>query len=541
MKEKPRGREKAGSRKGWYVIILALLAVFFVSTTAMAAKTGWQKNGNKIYYYLTSDDPSVNGKKATGFQKIGKKYYYFSSKGVLQTGWVSTKDGYRYFRKTGSLGTKGAMYTGFKVLSGKKYYFDKNGVVVTGYTKLKNNTYYFSTSKVLGERGRALMKTWKTVNGKKYYFGKDGTLAKNCWVNHTYYVGEDGLRLTNTVTPDGYLLGSDGKKVGKNKVNGWVKINGKYYYYVLSQHKFLTSCWKQISGKYYYLDKNGVRVTGWQTIGKYRYHFTSKGVRQTGLQTIGGKLYYFDSKGRLQRNTTIDGYSIDANGVATRLESDKAKILIIAGHGQGDPGATSIWGQERNRTREFAKLIYNQLKSSGKVDVTYYKSGSLSYDCYQQTAGTLGSSGLGISGLITGSGKQRSRTLSGIKRNANIPLFTEYDYVLEVHFNAKGSGKDPQGDGRYTGVGFYVNSYKSKTTLEKNIIKKINALGFPAWAGGLLKSSTLFNARVCQELGVSYGLLETAFIDDGDDMRFYTAKKTSMAKAVADAIVAYYS
>ena len=543
MKQAPKRLESEMLRKVWRISILVLLAVFFMSTTAMAAKSGWKQSGSKIYYYLTSDDPAVNGTKATGFQKIGKKYYYFNNSGVLQTGWVSTEDGYRYFRKTGALGTKGAMYTGFKVISQKKYYFDKNGVVVTGYTPLKNNTYYFSKSTVLGERGRALMNTWKTVNGKKYYFGKDGTLSKNCWVNHTYYVGENGLRLTNTVTPDGYLVGSDGKKVGKNKVNGWVKIDGKYHYYVLSQKKFLVSTWKKISGNYYYLDADGIRVTGWKNIGKYRYHFTSKGIRQTGLQTIGGKLYYFDANGRLQKNTAIDGYTIDANGVATPVEntSDKAKILIIAGHGQGDPGAASVWGQERNYTRQFAKLVYDALKSSDKVDVTYYKNGSLSYDCYQQNAATLGSSGLGISSLITGSGKNKTKTLNGIKTNPNIPVFTNYDYVLEIHFNAKGSGKDPQGDGRYTGVGFYINSYKSKSTLEAKIISKINALGFPSWAGGLLRSSTLFNARVCQELGVSYGLLETAFIDDGDDMKFYTSKKNSMAKAVADAIIAYYS
>ena len=32
------------------------------------------------------------------------------------------------------------------------------------------------------------------------------------------------------------------------------------------------------------------------------------------------------------------------------------------------------------------KLIYNELKSSGKVDVTFYKNGSSNYDCYQQNA-----------------------------------------------------------------------------------------------------------------------------------------------------------
>ena len=57
----------------------------------------------------------------------------------------------------------------------------------------------------------------------------------------------------------------------------------------------------------------------------------------------------------------------------------------------------------------------------------------------------------------------------------------------------------------------------------------------------MFASSTLFNARICQELDVSYGLLETAFIDDGDDMKFYTANKTKMAKAVSDAIVKYFT
>ena len=102
-----------------------------------------------------------------------------------------------------------------------------------------------------------------------------------------------------------------------------------------------------MNGKYYYLDEDGVRVTGWQNIGKNRYYFNSKGVRQTGLKTLKGKTYYFDAKGRLQRNTTIDGYTIDANGVATKIpgtESGKKKILIIAGHRPGRSGSHFLLG-----------------------------------------------------------------------------------------------------------------------------------------------------------------------------------------------------
>lgn len=541
MNEKETGIRKSG-RKLWACSLLMLLFLVLMSTTALAAKTGWKQVGKKIYYYVAGED---GREKATGLRKIGKRYYYFNKNGVMKTGWVKTSEGFRYFKPTGNMGaTKGYMYTGLKTIGKYKYYFDKNGVVTTGLRTVKKKTYFFSTNKNMGVRGRSLKNRWKTVKGVKYYFKSDGTMAKNCWVNKTYYVDKNGQMLKNTVTPDGYLVGSNGKKASKNKVKGWVKINGKYHYYNASKKKLLTSCWKQVNGKYYYLDEDGVRVTGWQNIGKNRYYFNSKGVRQTGLKTLKGKTYYFDAKGRLQRNTTIDGYTIDANGVATKIpgtESGKKKILIIAGHGQGDPGATSSWGYESNYTRQFAKLIYNELKSSGKVDVTFYKNGSSNYDCYQQNAKTLGSGGLNLSSKITGKGTNRSKVLSGIKTNPNIPVFTDYDYVLEVHFNAKGSGKDPQGDGSYTGVGFYINSYKSKYTLENRILSKIVSLGFKRWGSGVFASSTLFNARICQELGVSYGLLETAFIDDGDDMKFYTKNKNKMAKAVADAIVAYYS
>ena len=43
------------------------------------------------------------------------------------------------------------------------------------------------------------------------------------------------------------------------------------------------------------------------------------------------------------------------------------------------------------------------------------------------------------------------------------------------------------------------------------------------------------------EIGVNYSLLETCFIDDKDDMKFYLKKRDKMAEAVAKAIVKYLS
>ena len=78
------------------------------------------------------------------------------------------------------------------------------------------------------------------------------------------------------------------------------------------------------------------------------------------------------------------------------------KILIIAGHGAGDPGAVSKWGQEANLTRKLANLVYNSVRTD--VNAELYDT---SKDCYQQS------------------------------KRGNRPRYEKYDAVLEIHFNAK--------------------------------------------------------------------------------------------------------
>jgi N-acetylmuramoyl-L-alanine amidase len=140
------------------------------------------------------------------------------------------------------------------------------------------------------------------------------------------------------------------------------------------------------------------------------------------------------------------------------------------------------------------------------------------YDCYQVVAG---------------------------KKSGPEPNFKNYDYVLEIHFNATAeSGKDTKGDGSYKGIGMYVNSSKKNTTIDKKFVSAVStATGFPIWGRGtgIFTSSGLLNARTCQSKGVSYGLLETAFIDDKDDITFYNKNKEKMAQAVADALISYFS
>ncbi len=409
------------------------------------------------------------------------------SMAVFADGWKKSGKTY-YYEKEGDEGeTERA--TGLTKIGKNKFYFNEDGVLQTGMVKIGKSTYFFKRNGKIGKHGMMVKKKFVTWKGSRYYFGKNGKMVTNRWISK-YYLGEDGKKLVSTVTPDNYWVDKNGKKVKRLK-GGLVKLEGKYYYWDKNTREFLKNTTQTIKGVQYTFDEEGVGTTQ-----------------------------------------------------ASESKKDSLpRILLVAGHGQGDGGAASALGTEYLKTREFAALIYEELKTSDKVDVTYYKNGSRSYDLYQQNKATLGSAGANISTRITGSGAAKNAVQNAIKRNANIPALGDYDYILEVHFNATAaSGKDIGGDGGYKGFGFYINNHKSKTALESNICSKIRTMGFRIWGGsGLMRSSTLFNARVCQELGVNYALVETAFIDDADDMRFYNGHKTQMAKAISDAIVAYHT
>ncbi len=484
---------------------------YYYYNTSGKMVTGWKKINGQYYYFLkkkTGDAPK--GSRAVGFCTIGTKTFYFSASGVLQTGWQSIEGKNYYFKKNGKAGTIGMMATGLQTISGGRFLMGTDGSAAVGWTTYKKKTYFFSNSKKLGIRGRAIT-GWKKIGKYKYYFNKSGVMQKNCWISKKYYLDGDGHMMTSTVTPDGYVVNASGVKVRVAK--GWIKSGGQYYYYVNGK---MTTGWKTISGNRYYFSEDGVRQNGWIQVDGATYYLKSCKL-QTGWQKIDGHYYYLGTDGRMAVNTTVDGVAIGSDGIADKTPTaSNTRVLIIAGHGQGDVGAKGVYGNtiyyEYNYTREFASLIYDQLKAvGGNLTVEMYDQ---NYDCYQ--------------------------VLSG-KKTGPEPVLKNYDYILEIHFNATAeSSKDSKGDGKYKGIGMYVNSAKSNKTLDRNIVNAIANTGFKVWGGGVLTSSTLFNAKTCQAAGVSYGLLETAFIDDKDDMKFYNANKKAMAKAAANAIAAYF-
>jgi len=95
--------------------------------------------------------------------------------------------------------------------------------------------------------------------------------------------------------------------------NGWVKEDGKTYYYEsgvkvqgfkkISDKTYFFSYingalkegWQYIEGKPFYLNKDGTVNYGWKNIDKKNYYFGEDGFALKGFQTIENKTYFFSN------------------------------------------------------------------------------------------------------------------------------------------------------------------------------------------------------------------------------------------------------
>ncbi len=507
------------------LLSMVILAALFFAAPVFA---GWENPDGSNRTVTYTDDTGV---KVTGLQTIGAAVYYFDEFGYLQTGWTSTPEGFRYFREDGEVGeTFGSMIAGcIYEIDEKQFGFGEDGVVLAGCYQIGKYYYYFKDSSVIGTRGRVLTDVFKNLpDGRRSYFNEKGHMLFNKWVkNHKYYVDKTGNMLRNSVTPDGYVLKKNGKV--KKKITGtqFVKIGKKWYFYK-NKKGIIKDKIIKYKKEYYYVDEDGVRQTGWITIGNYDYYFQSDGTAATGIVTIDGESYKFNKKGRLKTSS---------DPIGTKKTTGKASILILCGHGQGDPGAVGCGGTyvESVYTRDFGKRIYEALQKKDNLNVTLFNT---DYDMFQQMKATVTSRS-----SVTGSGKKKKTVLKQVKKNSKIPLPTLFDFVLEIHFNATAeSAKDPGGNGSKKGTGTYVNSHKSTNNrkVDKAIISALNDCGLNTWGSGVYGSSDLLNARIYQEVGVNYTLLETCFIDDKDDMKFYLKKRDKMASNIANALSKYF-
>lgn len=179
------------------------------------------------------------------------------------------------------------------------------------------------------------------------------------------------------------------------------------------------------------------------------------------------------------------------------------KILLIAGHGYGDPGATAKIGgttyREADETRKMVSMLAPRLQAIG-AEVTIY---NMDYNAYNDWR----------------SGSLLSRA-----------KFKDFDYVFEVHLNAFALATK---DGKTKGTEIFVTTKETSTGVEEAIVRNIAALGFTN-RGVKKKNFAVINAAKGQ--GTSSALIELCFIDDYDDMTLYVKSREKVADAITAGI-----
>ena len=169
------------------------------------------------------------------------------------------------------------------------------------------------------------------------------------------------------------------------------------------------------------------------------------------------------------------------------------KILLIAGHGAGDPGACSNYGVEATETRRVVEMLKSKF-GAYEVTIDVYPANRNAYT-------DIGAGALQVN-------------------------FSNYAYVLEVHFNSSANESA-------TGVEVWVTPIENGITVEQAIVNKVSALGYPNRG---VKREDFRVIRTAKNKGVSAALIETCFISNKNDMDRYNNNFSSVCNAIVEGV-----
>lgn len=167
-----------------------------------------------------------------------------------------------------------------------------SGTVTTGTSTSKTGVQNFKI-----ENATKKFNAWNRIDGKLKYLDGTGQVLKNTWwfdknTGINYYLDKDGARTTGWFNNNGnwYHFNENGEMQ-----TGWICLNSNWYY--LNKSGAMKMGWLEDSdGNWYYLDSNGAMKTGW-------------------LENTDGNWYYFDATGKMIKDSTINGYHLNLDGV----------------------------------------------------------------------------------------------------------------------------------------------------------------------------------------------------------------------------------
>ena len=149
--------------------------------------------------------------------------------------------------------------------------------------------------------------------GNKYA----GSLYTNGTIELPYKLDDRAAKIGNQTTAAqyGWAETKEGWKYFENAkaVSGWKQVEGKWYFF--NAQGVMQKWWVKDNGTWYYLNGSGEMQTGWlQDNGTWYYLEGSGAMKASQWFEVEGKWYHVDETGALSVNTTVDGYTVNANG-----------------------------------------------------------------------------------------------------------------------------------------------------------------------------------------------------------------------------------
>ncbi len=197
-------------------------------------------------------DGTASTEPKSGWEQQSGVWLYRHKDGTLQTNsWMSLDNVWYRFDQNGK------MVTGWFILDSDIYYLDTNGAMLTGWQKINNVWYYFYPDNGHeGPQGAAAV-NWQVIDGYTYFFSNQGAMQK-----------------------------------------GWINQAGRWYY--------LNTIPANLEG---------VMMKGLFTRDEKTYYTGEDGVMATGWHQVDGYWRFFHQDGSMAVKTTVDGYSINEEGV----------------------------------------------------------------------------------------------------------------------------------------------------------------------------------------------------------------------------------
>lgn len=170
------------------------------------------------------------------------------------------------------------------------------------------------------------------------------------------------------------------------------------------------------------------------------------------------------------------------------------KILIICGHGAGDPGACSSLGVERDEVRKIGPRVAELLRGYKDTTVDIYPTNRNAY--------------------------------ADVKNGTVAVNFANYDYVFEIHFNSATNVSA-------NGVEIWVTPSEQSVEVEQKIVNYMAALGFTNRG---VKKEYFAVITAAKNKGTSAALIETCFIMNQYDMALYKNNFEKICQAMVRGI-----